>query len=199
MPWTRAEQPCPITRSITTCISPAALGLLFGIPVSIFTEHRVLGEQNSSVSTKLKDSCLFSAQICHCSFLPFSTMLPLSFLLERKIPQWYLMFFSKLILPTGLYQQPLAAWNYRKIQTLPSRLKAFPPPPQQNSPAHITRYLHTSFCCPLSHLGQISNQVEGVVMSCSQLEVILTYLLQCRHIIDWSPGSAVALEGMVIL
>lgn len=79
------------------------------------------------------------------------------------------------------------------------KTEGIPSSPQQNSPAHITWYLHTSFCCPLSHLGQKSNQVEGVVMSCSQLEVILTYSLQCRHIIDWSPGSAAALQGMVIL
>lgn len=64
---------------------------------------------------------------------------------------------------------------------------------QQTSSAHITWYPHTSFCCPLSYLGQKFNQVEGAVMSCSQLEGILTYSLQHRGVIDWSPGSVAAL------
>jgi len=68
------------------CISPAVLGLLSGISVIIFTDHGVLHEQNSSIGTKLKDSCLFqhrqvAASLC---LFPPSSLFPF-FWKERSL------------------------------------------------------------------------------------------------------------------
>lgn len=183
----------PALKREASCISPAlkqdvlalqhwGCSLGFLQVFSQITQYWVSKSAPSAANSRIP--AFFSTDTSLC-FLSLSTVFPLSFLLETKILQRYLMFFSKLVLPAAV----AGCLKPQENTNTAIKTEGFPSSPQQTSPAHIT-YFHI-FCCPLSHLGQKPNQVEGVVTSCSWLEVILTYSLQCRHIIDWSPGSAV--------
>lgn len=201
VPWARAEQPCPKTRSITTCLSPAlkqnvlalqhwGCSLGFQRVFSQSTEYYASKTAPSAPNSRTPAFFSIDTSLLLLAFFHHAS----SFLSPRKTDPSMASRALQQVYSTN--RGPSAVSGCLKLQentNTTNKTWGIPSSPQQNSPAHTTWYLHTPFCCQLPHLGQKSNQVEGVVTRCSQLEVILTYSLQCRPIIDWSPGSVAVL------
>lgn len=95
---------------------------------------------------------LFLATTCLCLILPYAC----SFLPSKQKDPSIVSQVSQQIPFQNRIPSAVFAWSYEKIQNIHDW--------RHSVPAHITWYLHISFCCLLSHLGQKSNQAEGAVI-----------------------------------